>query len=109
MTFLSARDMPIARRFEIWIPNAARDALTFHAGDCEQNTQLGSDCQSAKIGKGEGAVGQVWSSGVPAVRESMADDPSAAGRSAVAASLKAMVAMPVMNESGLKAVVAWYF
>jgi hypothetical protein len=109
MTFLSARDTPIARRFEIWGPNETGDALIFHAGDCEHNPQLAADYQSAKINSGEGAVGQVWSSGVPTVRESMADDPSAAGRSAVAAGLNAMVAMPVMNETGLKAVVAWYF
>ena len=108
MTFLSARDTPIARRFEIWVPNEARDGLIFHAGDCDQNTQLAADYQSAKIGRGEGTVGQVWSSGIPAVRESATDDPSVAGRSAVAAGLNAMVALPIMNDSGLRAVVVWY-
>src|SRR6185369_3979773 len=40
LTLLSARDTPIARRFEIWVPNPERDALIFNAGDCDQSTQL---------------------------------------------------------------------
>jgi hypothetical protein len=99
---------PIARRFEIWVPNAEQDALILNAGDCDQNTQLATDHQSVRIAKGEGTIGQVWATGLPAVRDSLAVDTSPAGRSAVAAGLEAMVAMPVMNEQGLKAVVAWY-
>jgi hypothetical protein len=109
MTLLSARDTPIARRFEIWTPNAEQNALTFSAGDCDQNMHLATDHQSAKIGMGEGAIGQVWATGIPAVRGSLAGDPSPAGRSAVAAGLDAMVALPVMSERGLKAIVVWYF
>jgi hypothetical protein len=109
MTFLSARDTPIARRFEIWVPNEAGDALIFQAGDCEQNAQLAADYQSAKVGKGDGAIGQVWLTGIPAVRATIADDPSSAGRSAVAAGLTTMVAVPIMQDRGLKAVVVWYF
>jgi hypothetical protein len=109
MTFLSARDTPIARRFEIWVPNDAGDALVFQAGDCELNTQLALDYRSARIAEGEGTIGQVWRSGVPAVRATITEDPSPAGRSAVAAGLTAMVAVPFMAEQGLKAVVVWYF
>jgi hypothetical protein len=109
MTFLSARDTPIARRFEIWVPNEARDALIFHAGDCDQNTQLVTDYQLARIGRGEGTIGQVWSNGIPAVHQSMAEDPSVAGRSAVAAGLNAMIALPITDDARLKAVVVWYF
>ncbi len=106
---MSARDTPIARRFEIWVPNEAHDALVFHAGDCDQNTQLAIDYQSAKVGKGEGTIGQVWLSGIPAVRASIVDDLSSAGRSALAAGLNAMVAVPIMRGHGLRAVVVWYF
>jgi hypothetical protein len=108
VTFLSARDTPIARRFEIWKPDAAGDALVFDAGDCDQNPDLASDYQSAAIGKGEGTIGEVWSSGVPAVRATLDGDPSPAARSAAAAGLNAMVAMPVMGEGRPKAVVTWY-
>jgi hypothetical protein len=109
MTLLSARDTPIARRFEIWTPNAEHDALIFNAGDCDQNTHLAADYQAVKIGKGEGTIGQVWTTGIPAVRDNIAEDLSSAGRSAVASGLNAMVAMPIMNDRGLKAVVVWYF
>ena len=108
MTFLSARDTPIARRFEIWVPNEAGDALVFNAGDCDQNTLLAADYQSARIGNGEGTIGQVWRSGVPALRANVGDDASPAGRSAAAAGLDAMIAVPIMNERGSKAVVVWY-
>ena len=109
MTFLSARDTPIARRFEIWVPNEAGDALIFKAGDCDQNTLLAADYQSARIGNGEGTIGQAWRSGVPALRTNVGVDASPAGRSAAAAGLDAMIAVPIMNEHGSKAVVVWYF
>jgi hypothetical protein len=109
MTFLSARDTPIARRFEIWKPSAAGDALILDAGDCDQTPDLAKDYQAVAIGKEDGTIGEVWSTGVPAVRATLADDPSLAGRSAAAAGLHAMVAVPVMSERSPKAVVAWYF
>ena len=109
MTFLSARDTPVARRFEIWVPTQEQDSLIFHSGDCDQNTELATEHKSARIGKGDGAIGQVWLSGVAAVRASLADETSSAGGSAAAAGLSAMVALPFLDGQRLKAVVAWYF
>src|SRR5262249_13860276 len=40
LTFLSAQATPIAERFEIWTPNAARDALLFQSGDCSKAVDL---------------------------------------------------------------------
>jgi hypothetical protein len=108
LTLLSARDTPIARRFEIWTPNQAHDALIFHAGDCDRATQLATEYQAATIGKGDGAIGQAWLTGIPAVRANVGDDTSAAGRSAAAAGLNAIVALPVMTGEQVTAVVAWY-
>jgi hypothetical protein len=109
MTFLSARDTPIARRFEIWVPNEARDGLVFHSGDCDLNTQLATDYHGVTVRAGDGAIGEVRRTGVPALRTNIAEEHSAAGRSAAAAGLEAMVAVPIMNEHGMKAVVVWYF
>jgi hypothetical protein len=109
MTFLSALDTPIARRFETWLPNREGSALLFQSGDCDQNTQLAADYQSVTIGKGEGMIGEVWRSGAPALQTNIAGERSPAGRSAAAAALKAMIAMPIMDERGVKAVVVWYF
>jgi hypothetical protein len=109
MTFLSARDTPIARRFEIWVPDAQHGTLILNSGDCDENSQFATDYQSATIDAGEGTIGQVWATGIPAVRNGLAGDPSPAARSAIAAGLSAMVAMPVTGDGGrVKAVVAWY-
>jgi hypothetical protein len=109
IAFLSARDTPIARRFEIWVPTQEQDSLTFHSGDCDQNTELANGYASAKIEKGDGAVGRAWVSGVPTVCTSLADEKSAAATSAAAVGLNAMVAIPFMNNKELTAIVAWYF
>jgi nitrite reductase/ring-hydroxylating ferredoxin subunit len=104
ITFLSARDTPLARRFEIWIPDDARGSLVFQSGDCDPRQY-----KSAAIAKGHGTIGRVWQSGVAAVCANLLDDTSAAGRSASAAKLNAMVAVPLMNGQHVSAVVAWYF
>ena len=40
MTFLSAQATPIARRFEIWVPNPSRTELVFQSGDCSKDADL---------------------------------------------------------------------
>jgi len=109
ITFLSARTTPLARRFEIWIPDEVRGSLIFHSGDCDQNPLLAEEHKSAVIAKGDGTIGRVWQSGIAAVRANLSDDTSAAARSASAANLSAMVAVPFMNGQRVNAVVAWYF
>src|SRR5262249_44122878 len=110
MTFLSARDTPIARRFEIWVPTQERDSLIFHSGDCDQSPDLANDYQSARIGKFDGLIGQVWLTGVAGVREGLSDEPSPTARSAAAVGLHSMVAVPIMNDQAQsRAVVALYF
>jgi hypothetical protein len=109
VTFLSALDTPIARRLEIWVPNEARDALTFLAGDCDRNTELADDHRNTRIGKQDGVIGRVWSTGLPAVLANCKDDPSPIGRSAAAAGMNAALMMPFIHAGQLKAIIAWYF
>jgi hypothetical protein len=108
LVLLSARDTPIARRFEIWVPNEAGDALVFDSGDCDQNTSLAAGYEVVRIGKGEGTIGKVWQSGIPGINPQLAVDASASEKSATAAGLQMVVALPYFNASQLKAVVAWY-
>jgi hypothetical protein len=108
LVLLSARDTPIARRFEIWVPNDAGDALVFDAGDCDQNTSLAAGYQAVRIGKGEGTIGKVWENGIPGINPNLAADASAPEKSATAAGLQMVVALPYFDASQLKAVVAWY-
>src|SRR4030081_1069755 len=52
MTFLSAQATPIAKRFEIWVPDATRTVLTFQSGDCSENADLATPYASKTIRKG---------------------------------------------------------
>jgi hypothetical protein len=108
MTFLSAQATPIAKRFEIWVPNPARSALVFHSGDCGRNTDLGSLYASKTIGKGEGSIGGAWATGMPAINEHLKLDESAASSLARATGMNQVVVLPVIENALLKAVLAWY-
>jgi hypothetical protein len=48
LTILCARNTPIARRLEVWVPNQTGDALLFHGGDCDQNTALAASTRSSR-------------------------------------------------------------
>jgi len=109
LVFLVARDTPIARRFEIWIPDKHERALIFHSGDCDQSGQMPEELKSAVIAKGQGTIGRAWQSGIADVCANLAADTSPAGRSASAARLDATLAMPFINDEGVKGIVAWYF
>jgi hypothetical protein len=108
MTLLSARDTPIARRTEIWVPDEQRRALMLQSRDCDQSGEYSSDQAFARIGPGEGTIGQVWQNRIPAVCAVLSADHSVAGQSAVSAGLNSLVAMPVMESDSVAAVVAWY-
>jgi hypothetical protein len=103
LTFLCARNTPIARRLEIWVPNQTGDALLFHGGDCDQNTALAAEYEHTKFRKGEGLLGQAWFTGIPVLRPISATDP------APTAGLRAVIAMPFIEAGKLKAITAWYF
>jgi hypothetical protein len=107
VTFLSARDTPIARRFEIWRP-AGGGGLSFESGHCDQDPNLELGYCSSSIAKGEGTIGRVWLTGVPAVCEDLSTDKSVAGQSATLAGLHSMLALPVIENAALTAVVAMY-
>jgi hypothetical protein len=108
MTFLSAHATPIAKRFEIWVPNPARSALVFQSGDCSQNTELEQLYASKSIGKGEGSIGGAWATGMPAINEHLKVDESVAAQAARAAGMNQIVVLPVIEHAQLKAVLAWY-
>jgi hypothetical protein len=107
LTFLGARNTPIARRLEVWVPNQTGDALIFHAGDCDQNAALAIEYEGTKIRKQEGLLGQVWLTGMPMLRAIDATDRTPTVRSAVG--LRAVIAMPFTEAGKLKAVMTWYF
>jgi hypothetical protein len=108
LTFLSAQATPIARRFEIWVPDETRSRLVFHAGDCSERADLASLYAGKSIGKGQGSIGGAWATGMPALNENLSEDGSIAAAHAYASGMNQMVVLPVIERASLKAMLAWY-
>ncbi|MCJ9704969.1 GAF domain-containing protein [Bradyrhizobium sp. SHOUNA76] len=108
LTFLSAQATPIARRVEIWVPNEARSALVLRAGDCSAHTDLAARYATQSIARGEGGIGGAWAAGMPVLNDDLSHDGSIAGAEACAGGLSRMVALPVIGNARLEAVLAWY-
>ena len=106
--FLSALGTPIARRFEIWVPDSRRARLMFLAGHCERDAALSASLDEARIEVGLGCLGKAWFSGIPAVTERLADDSSPNARAAAAHGLGSMLAIPVLDKGQCKAIVGLY-
>jgi hypothetical protein len=106
VTFLSAQATPIAERFEIWVPNASRDALVFQSGDCSRRTDLDALYRSKTIGRGEGSIGGAWATGMPAINEDLKRDGSIAASLARGSGMKQIIVLPVIENALLKAVLA---
>ncbi|MEC5388280.1 GAF domain-containing protein [Uliginosibacterium sp. H3] len=109
IAFLSALGTPIARRFEIWVPDDKGAALRFETGQCDNTPDLASDYHGVVFERGGGVLGKVWHTGLPAIDEFIASEGSAVGASALKANLSSMVALPVLEDGRIKAVVAMYF
>ncbi len=109
MTFLSALGTPIAHRFEIWAPQADGKALRFVAGECDRELLYAQHMTESAIAPWEGAIGEAWQKGVPAVRSALTLEAGAAALSAVAAGLQSTVVLPVIQNGRFRAAVAWYF
>jgi len=109
MAFLSAMATPIVRRFETWQPDAGGERLYRVGGFCEATGTVPEGPGSAFIERGQGTLGRAMFTGVPAIGESAASEPGLVGQAAGAAALDAVVALPVLRDGRLQAVVAWYF
>jgi hypothetical protein len=109
MTFLSAMGTPIARRFEVWVPLENHQALVFNAGHCDSVPDFARDYAATQLHPGDSPISRAWITGIPEINASVAEDSSAIGVSARKAGLEAMLALPVLENGRLKAVVAFYF
>ncbi len=102
LTFLSALATPIARRIEIWLVEATGQGLELAAGICDVEGTLGSHQPVEFLGCGEGPVGQAMETRLPVVRKRNVSDPQSSPSEA------SMVALPVVFEGRVTAVVALY-
>ena len=109
LAFLSALGTPIARRFEIWIPDESGTALYFDSGQCDSEVDLLDDYAGVALDRSNGLFGRMLLTGMPVADESVASEGSPVGASALKAGLSSVVALPLLDAGVVKAVVAMYF
>jgi hypothetical protein len=102
MTFLSAKGTPIARRFEVWIPNSKERTLTFSDGHSDDGSDLKKLYANESLSKDESILGNVWKSAVPALVESSDIDNAPSNATA-------LLAFPIIQNGFCKAIVAFYY
>jgi hypothetical protein len=106
LAFLSALGTPIAKRIEVWMPDANSTGLVLSSGFCEAWGALGPQTCSTRIESGQGCVGEVWARGIPRISHAVAQQP---GPAADVAGLSTLVAWPVIDEGWFVGTIALYF
>lgn len=101
ITFLSGNETPIARRFEIWIPDDTGEALVFRDGHCEEESDLSEVYAMTRLEKHSTILGNVWKTGYPVLTK----DFKIAGNKT---SFSTLLALPVIQNGFCKFVVAFY-
>ena len=105
MTFLSSEKTPIAKRLQIWLPDSTHKQLICQSAYGQENNDLASIFEVKGIAKGSaGAVGQAWLTGMPVIGESSIRSPASDP-----AAISSLLAMPVIDQGRLKAVVTFLF
>lgn len=102
MSFLSAKGTPIARRFEVWVPDAAGSLLEFADGHCDMGTDLSARYAQRKLDRMTSLSGSVWRTGRPVLTERYDHDEDDV-------EFEALLALPIMQNGFFKAVVKFYF
>ena len=105
ITWLSALGTPIARRLEVWQPDAEQAALRLQAGFCEHAGTL-APAPDAAVQRGEGALGRCWLTGLPTLGTAAAEGP---GPASGVPGLASVLAFPVLDQGRFVAAVAMYF
>ncbi len=104
MTFLSAKATPIAKRIQIWVPDEQGEQLICQQGYSKTSNNLAEMFENTTVRKGEGALGRVWLTGMPVIT---------GGASAVynpeLDNLSSMLAIPVIQQARLSAIVTFLF
>lgn len=108
VTFLSGSETPIARRIEIWKPNAAGDGLVFHDGYCDLEPGFASDLALITVPSGVSPLGRAMRDRIPQILVDPASDTSLVMSRAARAGLQSMIALPVVVDEKLAAVVSLY-
>jgi len=104
MTFLSAKATPIAKRIQIWVPDQQGRQLICHQGYSKNRNDLAKIFEAITVTKGAGALGRVWLTGMPVITGDREPD-----YNPELDSLSSMLAIPVIEQGRLKAIVSFLF
>lgn len=102
MTFLSSKGTPIARRFEVWVPDESETVLRFSDGHCDMGTDLTSRYESVTLDRSSSLSGRVWRTGMPIVTQTYDSEEGDV-------IFDALLAVPILQNGFFKAVVKFYF
>ena len=110
LAFLSALDTPIARRFEIWKPDAGRARLRLDGGFCEARrpARRGARAPRARSRPGHDRPGVPHRRARGQRQRRLRAGRLGRGGDRAAAS-ESLLAVPVIQQGRLVAAVAWYF
>ncbi len=103
MTFLSAKATPIAKRIQIWIPEGKQ--LVCRQGYSKNSNNLAEIFETITVNKGVGALGRVWLTGMPIITGNQQESEY----NPELDSLSSMLAIPVIEQGRLKAIVSFLF
>lgn len=103
LTFLSGKGAPIARRFEIWLPDRDHNHMSLHSGHSDIPYDIFSN---ETIEKGQGLIGQVWQTGCPEISRNPVED-GIVTRASGKHSLNISFAIPIVEDAALKSIVVF--
>ncbi|MGR8979453.1 MAG: GAF domain-containing protein [Gammaproteobacteria bacterium] len=104
MTFLSAKGTPIAKRIQIWIPDGEGQHLICRQSYSKDSNNLAEIFETISVQKGVGALGRVWLTGMPMISGNQETQYNPELNS-----LSSMLAIPVIEQGRLKAIVTFLF
>lgn len=107
VTLLSGKETPIAERIEIWIPAAAGDAVDYHDGYCDRDPDFDRYPPNAIL-RGEGAIGRALATRRPTISNDLGAEPGDAMRRSKKAGLDSALALPILCDDALCAIVTLY-
>ncbi|NOT12789.1 MAG: GAF domain-containing protein [Methylococcaceae bacterium] len=105
MTFLSAKATPIAKRIQLWIPDQKGKQLVCQQGYSKISNNLAEIFETMTVIKGVGALGRVWLTGMPVISGNLDESEY----NPELDNLSSMLAIPVIEQGRLKAIVSFLF
>jgi hypothetical protein len=104
ITFLSANATPIAKRIQIWVPDPEHGQLVCRQSYSKNSNNLAEIFETLTVDKGAGALGRVWLTGLPSISGNQEE-----AYNVELDDLSRMLAIPVIEQGRLKAIVTFLF